>query len=179
VRLYGCLPRHCCPRVGASNRRARTVGDGQSKAPQSFHARDVFAPAAAHLATGASLDDLGEPIEPQALVDLHVSEPTVEPGKIACEVLDLNRFGNVQLNARTSHLAAAGLDQAERISVEATSGNAVVKRVATYADLTEGEWGLMVDPRGWLSVVRGNPSNAAADLGVGADDLVWLSRGRD
>jgi hypothetical protein len=146
---------------------------------QSFHARDVFAPAAAHLATGASLDDLGEPIEPQALVDLHVSEPTVEPGKIACEVLDLNRFGNVQLNARTSHLAAAGLDQAERISVEATSGNAVVKRVATYADLTEGEWGLMVDPRGWLSVVRGNPSNAAADLGVGADDLVWLSRGRD
>jgi S-adenosylmethionine hydrolase len=85
----------------------------------------------------------------------------------------------VQLNVRTSHLAAAGLDQAERISVEATSGNAVVKRVATYADLTEGEWGLMVDPRGWLSVIRGNPSNAAADLGVGADDLVWLSRGRD
>jgi S-adenosyl-L-methionine hydrolase (adenosine-forming) len=146
---------------------------------QSFHARDVFAPAAAHLATGASLTDLGESIEPQTLVDLHVSEPTVEPGKIACEVLDLNRFGNVQLNARTSHLAAAGLDQAERISVEATSGNAVVKRVATYADLTEGEWGLMVDPRGWLSVIRGNPSNAAADLGVGADDLVWLSRGRD
>ena len=146
---------------------------------QSFHARDVFAPAAAHLATGASLDDLGEPIEPHTLVDLHVSEPTVEPGKIACEVLDLNRFGNVQLNVRTSHLAAAGLDQAERITVEATSGNAVVKRVATYADLTEGEWGLMVDPRGWLSVIRGNPSNAAADLGVGADDLVWLSRGRD
>jgi hypothetical protein len=37
----------------------------------------------------------------------------------------------------------------------------------------------MVDPRGWLSVIRGNPSNAAADLGVGADDLVWLSRERD
>ncbi len=146
---------------------------------QSFHARDVFAPAAAHLAAGASLDDLGEPIEPQTLVDLHVSEPTVEPGKIACEVLDLNRFGNVQLNVRTSHLAAAGLDQAERISVEATSGSAIVKRVATYADLTEGEWGLMVDPRGWLSVIRGNPSNAAADLGVGADDLVWLTRERD
>ena len=146
---------------------------------QSFHARDVFAPAAAHLAAGAALTDLGEPIQPQMLADLHVPEPTIEPGKIACEVLDLNRFGNVQLNARASHLAAAGLDQAERISVEATSGSAVVRRVATYADLTEGEWGLMVDPRGWLSVILGNPFNAAADLGVGADDLVWLGRGRD
>jgi S-adenosyl-L-methionine hydrolase (adenosine-forming) len=145
----------------------------------SFHARDVLAPAAAHLAAGASLGDLGEPIEPQTLVDLRVSEPTVEPGKIACEVLDLNRFGNVQLNVRTSHLAAAGLDRAECISVDAHSGNAVVRRVSTYADLKDGEWGLMVDPRGWLSVIRANPSNAAAELGVANDDVVWLSRGRD
>ena len=115
----------------------------------------------------------------RSLVDLTVPEPSVEPGKIACEVLDLNRFGNVQLNVRSSHLAAAGLDQAERISVDAQSGSAVVKRVATYADLAEGEWGLMVDPRGWLSVIRGNPANAAAELGVSNDDLVWLSRGRD
>jgi S-adenosylmethionine hydrolase len=93
-------------------------------------------------------------------------------------VLDLNRFGNVQLNVRTSHLAAAGLDQAERISVDAHSGNAVVRRVSTYADLTEGEWGLMVDPRGWLSVIRANPANAAAELGVKNDDVVWLTRGR-
>ena len=94
-------------------------------------------------------------------------------------MLDLNRFGNVQLNVRTSHLAAAGLDQAERISVDAQSGNAVAKHISTYADLAEGEWGLMIDPRGWLSVVRGNPANAAAGLGVGNDDLVWLSRERD
>ena len=145
----------------------------------SFHARDVLAPAAAHLAAGASLSDLGEPIEPETLVDLRVSEPTVEPGKITCEVLDLNRFGNVQLNVRTSHLAAAGLDQAERISVDAHSGNAVARRVSTYADLDDGEWGLMVDPRGWLSVIRANPSNAAAELGVANDDVVWLIQARD
>jgi S-adenosylmethionine hydrolase len=141
-----------------------------------LHARDVLAPAAAHLAVGVSLSELGERVDPETLVDLRVPEPLVEPGKIACEVLDLNRFGNVQLNVRTFHLAAAGLDQAERISVDAQSGNAVVKRVSTYADLAEGEWGLMVDPRGWLSVIRGNPANAAAGLGVGNDDLIWLSR---
>jgi hypothetical protein len=28
----------------------------------------------------------------------------------------------------------------------------------------------------WLSVIRGNPANAAAGLGAVSDDLVWLSR---
>jgi S-adenosylmethionine hydrolase len=85
----------------------------------SFHARDVLAPAAAHLAMGMSLDALGEAAEPESLVELGIPEPSVEDGKIACEVLDLNRFGNVQLNVRSSHLATAGLDQADRILVEA------------------------------------------------------------
>ena len=142
----------------------------------SFHARDVLAPAAAQLAAGASLEALGRPVEPGSLADLHIAEPSIEESKIACEVLDVNRFGNVQLNVRKSHLAAAGLDQVEHISVEAHSAGAVAKRVSTYADLAAGEWGLIVDPRGWLAVIRANPANAAADLGVGSDDLVWLSR---
>ena len=144
----------------------------------SFHARDVLAPAAAYLATGSALEDLGDPVEPQTLAEVLVPEPQVEPGKISCEVLDLNRFGNVQLNVRSSHLASAGLDQAERVTVEAHSAATVVKRVSTYADLAEGDWGLIVDPRGWLSVIRGNPANAAEALGVGSGDLVWLSADR-
>jgi hypothetical protein len=38
----------------------------------------------------------------------------------------------------------------------------VARTVVTYADLSTGEWGLMVDPRGWLSVICGNPGNAAS-----------------
>jgi S-adenosylmethionine hydrolase len=145
----------------------------------SFHARDVLAPAVGILAAGGSFDELGEAIDPETLVTIQLAEPRVEPGKIACEVLDLNRFGNIQLNVRDSHLAAAGLDLVDRISVDTTSANAVARRVSTYADLAEGDWGLMIDPRGWLSVIRGNPANAAAGLGVGNDDLVWLSRATD
>jgi len=33
----------------------------------------------------------------------------------------------------------------------------------------------MVDPRGWLSVIRANPGSAAEGLGVGDGDVVWLS----
>src|SRR5215471_3314831 len=144
----------------------------------SFHARDVLAPAAAHLAMGASLADLGPTIEPETLAEVRLAEPLVEPGKVTCEVLDLNRFGNVQLNVRSSHLVAAGLDRAERILVETPSGGAVARAVVTYADLTTGECGLMVDPRGWVSVVCGNPGNAAQLLGVTGGEMAWLSADR-
>jgi S-adenosyl-L-methionine hydrolase (adenosine-forming) len=144
----------------------------------SFHARDVLAPAAAHLALGVPLTELGAAIPPETLAEVRLAEPLVEPGKITCEVLDLNRFGNVQLNVRSSHLVASGLDRAERILVETPSGGAVARGVTTYADLSTGEWGLMVDPRGWLSVVCGNPANAAQLLGVAGGEVAWLSADR-
>jgi hypothetical protein len=141
----------------------------------SFHARDVLAPAAAYLAAGKRLEDLGPALEPGSLAELRVPEPSVEPSKITCEVLDLNRFGNVQLNVRNSDLAEAGLDGSSELVVETHAGAASGRQVTTYADLTEDEWGLMIDPRGWLSVIRSNPGNAAESLGVGVGDIVWLT----
>jgi hypothetical protein len=35
----------------------------------------------------------------------------------------------------------------------------------------------MVDPRGWLAVVRANPGNAAQGLGVSSGDLIWIRDG--
>ena len=146
----------------------------------SFHARDVLAPAAAHLAAGLDLKQLGPAIDPATLVEYGIPEPTVERGKIECEVLDLNRFGNVLLNVRESQLTESGLDGAGEIQVDATSGSGRARRVSTYADVESGDWGLIVDPRGWLQVVRGNPANAAEGLGsVGPGDPIWLTAAGD
>jgi S-adenosylmethionine hydrolase len=140
----------------------------------SFHARDVLAPASAHLAAGAPIESLGPPLDPDGLVDLAVAEPGVELGKIECEVLDMNRLGKVQLNVRTAHLTSARLADVDAFLVESTAGSAFARRVATYADVEPGDWGLMLDPRGWISVIRGNPANAAEGLGVQSGDLVWI-----
>lgn len=140
----------------------------------SLHARDVMAPAAAHLALGMPLEELGPAVDLAGLAALTVPEPSVEPGKISCEVLDLNRFGNVQLNVRLTHLVEAKLDGAEELAVESTSGSQRARRVDTYADLAQGEYGALIDPRGWLALVRGNPENAAAGLGIHGGDPVWL-----
>src|SRR4026209_2572201 len=127
----------------------------------SVHARDVLAPAAAHLASGAALDEFGPAVDPASLAQMAIPEPTVEHGKIECEVLDLNRFGNVLLNVRAADLAASGLGEDGAVQIDATSGSARAERVSTYADVESGEWGLIVDPRGWALVIRGNPANAA------------------
>jgi S-adenosylmethionine hydrolase len=146
----------------------------------SFHARDVLAPAAAHLAAGVDLESLGAAIDPATLAEFTIPEPTVERGKIECEVLDLNRFGNVLLNVRKAQLAEAGLDEAGAIQVDATSGSGRARYVSTYADVEAGNWGVIVDPREWLLVIRGNPANAAEGLGgVGPGDPIWLTAPRD
>ncbi len=142
---------------------------------QSFRARDTFCPAAAHLASGMALEQVGPQIDPSTLTELTVPEPETHPGKIRCEVVEFNRFGNVKLNVREAHLAAAGLGDAEKLEVEAASGSTQARRGSTYADFEPGEYGVLFDPRGWLMVVRGNPESALQGLGLATGDPVWIS----
>jgi S-adenosylmethionine hydrolase len=94
---------------------------------------------------------------------------------IRCEVIDFNRFGNVRLNVRREQFAASGLDSSERVKVEAVSGSTKAKRGTTYADFAAGEYGVLFDPRGWLTIVRGNPASALEGLGLSLGDRVWIS----
>src|SRR5688572_11461539 len=143
---------------------------------ESFRAPDTFCPATAHLAAGTSIEQLGDQLDPSTLAVVTLAEPEVEPGKISCEVIDFNRFGNVQLNVRAADLAAAGLDGAATLSVEAVSGAVEAARGSTYADFAAGEYGVLFDPRGWLTIVRGNPASALDGLGLSLAAPVWLSR---
>jgi S-adenosyl-L-methionine hydrolase (adenosine-forming) len=145
---------------------------------ESFRAPDTLCPAAARLAAGASLAELGEEVDPATLAAVSLAEPEIQPGRIRCEVIDFNRFGNVQLNVREAALAAAGLDDAPVVKVEAVAGSAEAKRGTTYADFSAGEYGVLFDPRGWLTIVRGNPASALEGLGLALGDPVWISRSR-
>src|SRR5690348_17673187 len=65
---------------------------------RTFHGRDVFAPAAAHLANGVDPAELGPSLDPPSLVRLEVPEPVARDGFIRAHVVIVDRFGNVQLN---------------------------------------------------------------------------------
>lgn len=60
-----------------------------------FHGRDLFAPAAARLAAGAAPDGLGPALDPAELVRLESPEPRREEGWLVGRVRHVDRFGNL------------------------------------------------------------------------------------
>jgi hypothetical protein len=68
------------------------------------------------------------------------------------------------------------MSDAQSVLVDALSGSAEARRGSTYADFTAEEYGLLFDPRGWLTIVRGNPASALEGLGLALGDEVWISR---
>ena len=84
--------------------------------------------------------------------------------------MDLNRFGNIQLNVREAHFAGAGLDHEADLRCRGRLAIGARQVRSTYADFEAGEYGVMFDPRGWLIVVRGNPASAFEGLGLQIGD---------
>ena len=81
------------------------LGHRLEQVSNTFHGRDVFAPAAAHLACGGRLDDLGDPVT--AIVRLRLPPAVREADQIHGLVLDIDRFGNLITNIHADDLAGA------------------------------------------------------------------------
>lgn len=108
-----------------------------------FHGRDVFAPAAAHLASGLDAHELGPPLDPRGLVRLPSPRVEVSDGSLGADVLRHDSFGNIQLAARAEHLVRAGLGLHVVVEAGGTSREAVVGR--TFADAAAGELVVYLD----------------------------------
>ncbi len=134
-----------------------------------FAGRDIFAPAVAHLCAGVDIDQLGEPIDPLSLVPGIVPLSRQEDGKVVGEVLWVDRFGNAQLNVDPDELA--GMDDHVSVRIGEKTRSAV--RVTSFAELRQGQVGLMVDSYGLLAVVLQKRS-AAEELRIAAGDGVTL-----
>jgi S-adenosyl-L-methionine hydrolase (adenosine-forming) len=132
----------------------------------------VFAPAAARLAAGAAVDEVGDRIDPETLSELLVGQPLVERGRVATTVAGVDRFGNLRLGARPEDLGQADLDHDEVVLL-GPGGPVPLRRVVTFGDLDPAAFGLLEDSAGWLAVVR-NGASAAAHLGLGRGDAVEL-----
>src|SRR5262249_6375708 len=140
---------------------------------RTFHGRDVFAPAAAHVAVGRPLEGLGPAMDRAQLVSLSMPRAVAESGAVDAEVLSVDRFGNVQLSARLEDMAAAGLAGLAELELQAGEWSTRVRRVATFAEVVEGEFGLIVDSSGWLGVVI-NRGSAAEAFGLTPGDPVTV-----
>ena len=127
---------------------------------RTFHGRDVFAPAAAHVARGVPLARFGG----------RVADPVTLPwpsarrrgATVVGAVIHVDRFGNLVTSIGASDVAHLGEDLALRIR------GRVVPVVGTYGDLDRGSAGALLGSSGRLEV--------AVREGRGAD-LLRAQRG--
>jgi S-adenosyl-L-methionine hydrolase (adenosine-forming) len=132
-----------------------------------FHGRDVFAPVAAHIANGVSLDELGTFIQDPVLLDI----PQVQPfeGGVRGAVQHVDAFGNLATNIEPRHLSGPAAEARVRIA-----GREIHGILRAFGDALPGELVALFDSSGRLSVCVVNGS-AAEVLGVGVGEKVELS----
>jgi S-adenosylmethionine hydrolase len=117
-----------------------------------FHARDVFAPVAAHLSAGAALAELGDAVEPDDLLRLHLPEPEIGSDRLVATVLTVDRFGNLALNVTRAELSGLGLELGHWVELQFALDPYYAKIAETYADAKPGELILYEDSYGALAI---------------------------
>ena len=110
-----------------------------------FHGRDVFAPAAAHLALGVEPAAFGPPVAVSDLVRIAVPEPEFGSGRITATVLYVDSFGNVQLNLTQEQLEGVGIEPGASIELALGVDRYYAKAARTFADARQGDLILYVD----------------------------------
>jgi S-adenosylmethionine hydrolase len=134
----------------------------------------VLAPAAAYLATGTPIGDLGADVDPNGLVPGLVGLPAAEPGgAIRAEVWWVDHFGNCQLNVGPEELVGAGASPDGLIEVHMGARVKAARWVHAYADAKPSELVLLVDSYGMVALALDRRS-AAAEFDLHAGSPVML-----
>jgi S-adenosylmethionine hydrolase len=134
-----------------------------------FHGRDIFAPAAAHLTNGVPLSQFGPPAI--NLVRLPVPKPERKPnGDLIAHVMHVDRFGNLILDATASDLTW------EEVVIKL--GKRTIKGMSrTFADVAVGEPVAYVGSSRDHVEIAVRDGNAAREMGLDVGDPI-LFQGR-
>jgi S-adenosylmethionine hydrolase len=143
---------------------------GLEEPSRTFHARDLFAPAAARLARGADELKLGDEIEAASLQTCPLPEPIPTTSGVEGVIMHVDHFGNLVTNLRGSEAGASVMAtwQAGRLS----------RRVGTYAEANPDEVVLLEGSAGYLELAV-NCGSAAEATGLQRGDRVAFSMVED
>jgi S-adenosyl-L-methionine hydrolase (adenosine-forming) len=131
-----------------------------------FHGRDVFAPAAAHLANGVPLRDLGEFINDP--LRLALPQPQRKAAGWWAQVIHIDHFGNLGTNLRREQVDPA------QVSVICIKGMEIRGVVQAYGERSPGELVALFDSSGLLSIAIVD-GDAAAMLQAKVGDAVEVT----
>ncbi len=154
----------------------------------SFHGRDIFAPAAAHLARGVPFASLGPALDPAGLARPNCPAPRRTVAGLETIVLYCDTFGNAKFGALASELAAAlgplesgdplvvrlGRGSSARLDDEAAHVEPVTWQL-TFGAVPPGATVLYEDLYGRLCLAD-NQGDAVSRLGLVEDQPAVIAR---
>ena len=163
--------------------RAHQIDNTQYRLPivsSTFHGRDLFTPAAAHLALGVPLDAIGPEVDPESLSAIDWPAVIVRDNELETSVVYRDTFGNVKLAGLTSDLqtALSGLAPNDKVEVrfgKARTKGTVMTWAQTFGDVPTGEFLVYEDSYGRLCIAQ-NQGDAVKALGIDDAASVRISR---
>jgi len=145
---------------------------------ETFHGRDVFAPAAALLASGdAALGDLGPRIDGDELTPMLLPLSDIAGSSVTGEAWWIDGFGNVQTNISPEDLVEIGISHGDYVTLTVGSTLHSVPWVTSYSDVGEGEAMLHVDSTGLVALAM-RDGDAAATLNLAEGVAISLAGNR-
>jgi S-adenosyl-L-methionine hydrolase (adenosine-forming) len=140
-----------------------------------FHGRDIFSPAAAHLARGLDPAELGPPLEAASLVRLSLPQPVVGESSLRSHVIMVDRFGNIQLDLTRGHLEQLGMEPGTRVELDLALERYYALVARTFADARPGEI-IVYEDAYWTISVAINGGNASETLSARSGDELRIRR---
>jgi S-adenosylmethionine hydrolase len=124
------------------------IGD---KISSTFHGRDIFSPAAAHLAEGDDWTLVGP--EVRDLVRLHPRNAMVDLKGISAEVIALDDpFGSLVTDIQGEDFKMLGYALGEKVPVKIDKKPYIIPYVKTFMDVPVGQPLLYIDSRGRVGI---------------------------
>jgi S-adenosylmethionine hydrolase len=149
-----------------------------SKLSSTFHGRDIFSPAGAHVARGDDWTKVGPELAVKDLVRLELKAATLdERGLNATVIATDGPFGNLVTNVDAEDFLKLGYQRGQEVPVTVAGQEMKMKFVKTFSDVAVGQALLYIDSRGHLGLAV-NQNSFAAMYGVKPPAELFISRAR-
>lgn len=145
----------------------------RSKISNTFHGRDIFAPAAAYLAKGIKVNDFGRKIEDYIFPEF--AKPYVKDGKLVGVVIHIDDFGNIITNISKEDLESHGIYESNQLKILLGGKIFTLMFNSTYGKVPVGSPLALIGSRNFLEFAV-NQGDASHFFSSKIQDLVEISK---
>ncbi|HEX9774631.1 MAG TPA: SAM-dependent chlorinase/fluorinase [Actinomycetota bacterium] len=142
---------------------------------RTFQGRDVFAPAAAHIARGVPLEEFGPRMAAEDLVKVELPQARVDDDHVHARVIQFDRFGNLQLNVTRQDLEGIGVLLGDEVELRLVGHSLTVPWGETFSEVPQGRTLVLEDSYRFLTIAI-NQGSARTMLEAQRGDAVIIAR---